>query len=83
MQDCEGDRAQNKATLARFQTLHWAANVVQRWQQLVAAGRSVSLAFEEEVAEDSRDFQAALDAQVAESCCRASHRVRQGQGATV
>ena len=53
------------ATLARFQTLHWAATVVQR-QQLAAAGRSVSLASEEEVVEDSRDFQAALDAQVAE-----------------
>ena len=59
-------RAQNRATLARFRTLHGAAAAAQRRQQLAAAGRSISLAPGGEDEEDSGDFQAALDAQMAE-----------------
>ena len=59
-------RAQNRATLARFRTLHGAAAAAQRRQQLAAADRSDSLAPGEDELEDSEDLQAALDAQMAE-----------------
>lgn len=59
-------RAQNRATMARFRTLHGAAAAAQRRQQLAAADRSISLAPGEGDVEDSGDFQAALDAQMAE-----------------
>ena len=59
-------RAQNRATMARFRTLHGAAAAAQRRQQLVAADRSDSLAPGEEDMEASGDLQAALDAQMAE-----------------
>ena len=57
-------RAQNRATLARFRTLHGAAAAAQRRQPLAAADRS-DLPGEEDM-QDIEELQAALDAQMAE-----------------